>query len=178
MERNRQKPLSIAKITRPKLSVLLERKRLFKLLDSAGKKPIIWLSAPAGSGKTTLVASYLDRRGGACPRPKRATRRIAPPKSTAIWYSVDAGDTDIASFFYYMGIAAKKAAPRYKKTLPLLTPEYLAGIPTFTRRWFENLFGRLSGLNCLTGGSPKTGRFTESPLHCTSKPMAGLRAWY
>ncbi|MBI5874912.1 MAG: hypothetical protein HZB81_03545 [Deltaproteobacteria bacterium] len=117
---------SISKITRPKLSAPIERKRLFKLLDSAGKKPIVWLSAPAGSGKTTLVASYLDCR-----------------KLPCIWYSVDEGDADLATFFYYMGLAAKKAAPRYKKPLPLLTPEYLAGIPTFTRRWFENLYSRL-----------------------------------
>ena len=39
-----------------------------------------------------------------------------------------------------MGLAAKKAKPGYKKPLPLLTPEYLAGISTFTRRYFEILF--------------------------------------
>ena len=43
-----------------------------------------------------------------------------------------------------MGLAGRKAAPRFKKPLPLLTPEYLLGIPTFTRRYFEELFLRLS----------------------------------
>ena len=42
-----------------------------------------------------------------------------------------------------MGHAAKKAIPRKRKPLPLLTPEYLQGIPTFTLRYFENLFNRL-----------------------------------
>jgi DNA-binding SARP family transcriptional activator len=42
-----------------------------------------------------------------------------------------------------MGMAARKAAPRYKKALPLLTQEYLMGIPVFTRRYFEELFRRL-----------------------------------
>lgn len=84
------------------------------------------MDAQAGSGKTTLIASYLDAR-----------------KLPCIWYQVDAGDGDIASFFYYMGLAGKKAAPRYKKPLPLLTPEYLQGIPVFTRRYFEELFHRL-----------------------------------
>jgi len=128
-----QGKVSIAKITRPKITGIIPRKRLFSLLDAERNSPVVWISAPAGSGKTTLTANYLDDR-----------------KLPSLWYRVDEGDADIASFFYYMGIAAKKAAPRYKKPLPLLTPEYLAGIPTFTRRWFENLFGRLSGLNCLS----------------------------
>jgi hypothetical protein len=56
---------------------------------------------------------------------------------------VDEGDADIASFFYYLGLAGKKAAPRIKRPLPLLTPEYGLGIPTFTRRYFEDLCSRL-----------------------------------
>lgn len=120
------KKTSITKITRPKLSGVVLRKRLFSLLDGGRKKPVMWIAAPAGSGKTTLVASWLDDR-----------------KLPCIWYQVDAGDGDVASLFYYMGQAAKKAAPRYKKPLPLLTPEYLLGIPVFTRRYFEELFARL-----------------------------------
>lgn len=123
----KQETFSISKITRPRISGVIERKRLFKLLDRSGKKPIIWVSAPAGSGKTTLISSYLD----ACKLP-------------CIWYQVDEGDADISTFFYYMGLAAKKAAPRYRKSLPLLTPEYLMGIPTFTKRYFEELYRRIA----------------------------------
>ena len=118
--------VSTVKISRPKVSGVAPRTRLFRLLDSSRKKPVVWISGPAGSGKTTLAASWLDAR-----------------KLPCIWYQVDEGDGDIASFFYHMGLAAKKAAPRYKKPLPLLTPEYLQGIPTFTRRYFEELFRRL-----------------------------------
>jgi LuxR family transcriptional regulator, maltose regulon positive regulatory protein len=42
-----------------------------------------------------------------------------------------------------LGLAAKKAAPHQRKSLPLLTPEYLLGIPTFTHRYFEQLYSRL-----------------------------------
>jgi two-component SAPR family response regulator len=87
---------------------------------------VIWLSAPAGSGKTTLIASYLTER-----------------KLKSLWYQVDEGDSDIATFFYYMRLAAKKVAPRRRTLLPLLTPEYSLGIPTFTLRYFENLYSRL-----------------------------------
>jgi LuxR family transcriptional regulator, maltose regulon positive regulatory protein len=123
----RQRQLSIAKITRPKITGVYERKRLFKLLDQGRDKPVTWISGPAGSGKTTLVGSYLDAR-----------------KLPCLWYQMDEGDGDIATFFYYMGLAAKKAAPRVRKPLPLLTPEYAFGIPTFTRRFFEELFSRLN----------------------------------
>jgi len=115
-----------AKISQPRLSEAFARKRLFKLLDGGRKKPVTWISGPAGSGKTTLIASYLDARDLPC-----------------IWYSVDGGDADIASFFYYLGLAAKQATPRFRKPLPLLTPEYLLGIPAFTRGFFEDLYSRL-----------------------------------
>ncbi len=117
---------AIAKISRPNAASLIHRKRLFRLLDNARKQPALWVAGPAGSGKTSLIASYLDARGLPC-----------------LWYDVDAGDADIASFFYYLGLAAQKAAPRCRKPLPLFTPEYLHGLATFARRYFETLYSRL-----------------------------------
>jgi two-component SAPR family response regulator len=90
------------------------------------RRPAIWVASPAGSGKTTLVSSYLQAR-----------------KIPCLWYQTDSGDSDIATFFYYMGLAAKKAAPRFRKSLPLLTPEYRMGVPVFARRYFEELYKRL-----------------------------------
>lgn len=117
-----------AKITKPTVSGIFQRERLFRLIDAGRKRPIIWISAPAGSGKTTLVANYLDVRNQPC-----------------LWYVVDERDGDIASFFYYMGCAAgKEFVPVRNHPLPLLTPEYLQGIPTFTKRYFEHLYARFS----------------------------------
>lgn len=114
---------NLTKIIHPRVSGIVPRVRLFNLLDSGREKSITWISGPGGSGKTTLVASYLDAR-----------------KMPCLWYEVDEGDGDLATFFYYMGQAAKRAAPRSRKTLPFLTPEYLQGITTFTLRYFENLY--------------------------------------
>ncbi len=118
--------MGIAKITRPTLPKVYSRTRLFKILDNGRSRSITWISGPAGSGKTTLAASWLDSR-----------------KLSYLWYHVDPGDADLASFFYYLGLAAKKAAPRNKRPLPLLTPEYLMDVPTFSRRYFENLCARV-----------------------------------
>jgi DNA-binding SARP family transcriptional activator len=96
------------------------------MLDDHREKPVTWVSGPAGSGKTTLVSSYLRSNELPC-----------------LWYRVDAGDADIATFFYYMGMTAKKAASDGHPPLPLFTPEYLMGIPVFAKRYFEELYSRL-----------------------------------
>jgi len=116
----------IAKIALPVFSGTFPRKRLFRTLDRAGKRAIVWISGPAGCGKTTLASTYLSARKVPC-----------------LWYRLDESDGDASSFFYYMGLAARRADPRKGKPLPLLTPEYLPGLPTFSKRYFENLFGRL-----------------------------------
>ncbi len=116
---------AIAKIIRPRLSGVLPRPRLFRILNQ-NRTPVTWVTGPPGSGKTTLVASYLDTR-----------------KLSCIWYQIDQGDGDIATFFYYLGLAGDRAAPRVRRPLPLLTPEYRAGITAFTRQYFEDLFGRI-----------------------------------
>lgn len=117
---------SASKISAPEVSGTVERERLFRLLDRGRGKPVIWVAAPAGSGKTTLVSGWLHHR-----------------KVAFIWYQVDAGDGDPATFFMYFGLAARMAVPKRPKPLPLLTPEYLMGIPVFTRRFFEDVCSRL-----------------------------------
>ena len=114
------------KFNQPSLGNVAPRERLNCSLDEALYRPVLWITAPGGSGKTTLVADYLESR-----------------KLNCLWYQVDQGDSDIATFFYFMGQAAKKAAPHRRKPLPLFTKEYLSAIPSFSRRFFENFFTRL-----------------------------------
>lgn len=117
---------SLAKITRPNPAGILPRERLFRRLDQTRAGPVIFIDAPPGAGKTSLVSSYI------------ADRRLS-----CLWYQVDERDADAASFFYFMGLAARKAAPRYRRPLPLLTPEYGFGVATFARSYFETLYARL-----------------------------------
>lgn len=117
---------SIAKVTRPSPIGVLNRERLFKLLDRGAKKAVVLVSGHAGSSKTTLLSSYIEARG-----------------LPNIWYRLDVGDSNAAEFFHYMGLVGKMAAPRRRSPLPHLTPEYLMGMTAFTRHFFENLFGRL-----------------------------------
>lgn len=115
----------LAKLTRPNAQGLVKRERLFAQLDAAARQRVVWIGAPAGSGKTSLVSSYLDSR-----------------KLKGIWYQVDSGDADIASFFYYLGLAVSYATPRRPPFSLLLTPEYLPNFSFFLRRFFRELFQR------------------------------------
>jgi DNA-binding SARP family transcriptional activator len=134
----RQAP-PLAKITRPVPSCVIQRERLFRRLDQGRHHPVIWISGPAGSGKTTLASSYVESRALPC-----------------LWYQVDAGDADLATFFYYLGLAGKRASPRSRRPLPALTPEYLLGVPEFSRNFFESL--------CRRVGAPATLVFDNCQL--------------
>lgn len=120
---------AMAKFARPNTKGALLRDTLFQVLNDLRSKPIIWIQGPAGAGKTTLVSSYLEAFGIPC-----------------LWYQIDEGDRDAASFFYYLQQAAQSIQSENKKRsqLPLLTPEYLAGLSLFTRRFFEQLFKELN----------------------------------
>lgn len=109
-----------AKISRPRLDAVYPRTRLFELLDGFASAPVTWISAPAGAGKTLLADSYLRERS-----------------LPGIWYQLDEGDADAATFFYYLGLAAQAARSRKRGALPLLRPEHQAGLNTFTRHFFD-----------------------------------------
>ena len=115
----------LAKLTPPTMPKVVERSRLFRRLDRTTKAPLTWIAAPPGAGKTTLLASYAKRR-----------------HKSLLWYRLDSGDADPASFFHYLGVAVQVTAPRFRKQLPHFTPEYFAGLPIFTQRFFEALGAR------------------------------------
>ena len=113
---------SLAKLTRPRLHEAVERGRLFAQLDRARRrKSAICIVGPPGAGKTTVVAAWLDSR-----------------EISGIWYQVDPGDADLATFFYYLGEAARPFAKKDRPALPLLTPEYQHDLAGFSRRCDRN----------------------------------------
>ncbi|VAW85688.1 hypothetical protein MNBD_GAMMA17-958 [hydrothermal vent metagenome] len=116
-----------SKIIYPRTAKIIHRSRLFNVINEARHQAkIIWIAAPGGSGKTTLVSSYLEQN-----------------QVAHCWYQIDEDDRDLATFFHYLGLAGKLAAPRRKKAVPKLTPEYQQRVPTFTRHFFSDLSSRL-----------------------------------
>jgi DNA-binding SARP family transcriptional activator len=118
--------VTLGKTARPSLARILPRERLFTLLDRGREGPAVWVAGPPGCGKTTLVASYLDH--------------AALP---SLWYQLDDGDGDVATFFYYLGLAAEEFEDGEAPPLPLFAPEYQAAPAVFARRFFQSLYARL-----------------------------------
>jgi len=122
-----QRTAALPKITRPKPRRVLTRTRVFHVLDQAQELPVVWVMAPPGAGKTTLVSHYLEKRD-----------------RKHLWYQVDAGDNDIADLFHYLSLAARPLTRRVRKPLPRFAPEYLTDIDAFFRLFFRELFARLA----------------------------------
>jgi ATP/maltotriose-dependent transcriptional regulator MalT/DNA-binding SARP family transcriptional activator len=140
--------IPLAKLSRPRVGKVVPRKRLFSSLDALRQKPVVWIAAHPGAGKTTLLASFLEAR-----------------KVSSLWYQVDSGDADPASFFYHLGLAArslgraKAAAP-----MPLLTPEFLGDVAAFSRRFFRELYQRMGVKSALVLDNLHEAP-EDSPLH-------------
>jgi DNA-binding SARP family transcriptional activator len=115
----------LGKFTRPRPVSALPRPRLFRALDLALRRPVAWVSGAPGAGKTTLASTYLARR-----------------RLRTLWYRMQADDADPATFFHYFALACAKPGQR-TPALPHLTPEYLASLGAFSRRFFERAWSEL-----------------------------------
>lgn len=115
----------LAKLTPPQVGHLVPRDRLFTLLDALRAHPLVWLAAPPGAGKTSLVASWLQAR-------RRPT----------LWLQLDAADADPASFFHHLGLALCMLGD-HAAALPPFTPDDADRVALFARRWFRQAFAAL-----------------------------------
>lgn len=115
--------MAVAKVQPPRASRVLPRERLFACLDAAREHAATWVFGPPGAGKTTLAASWLRARG-----------------VRALWYQLDAGDADPASFFHYLGLAAAQFDRRRASTLPRYSPAAAMTPAAFGREFFRGLF--------------------------------------
>ncbi len=110
------------KVIRPVAAGFCLRQRLFALMcreDAAA----VYVYGPPGAGKTVLVSSHIESLRLRC-----------------IWYHVDEGDCDIATFFHYFAQAVQAAFPQRVVALPKFTPEYGLGLPAFARQYCRTLF--------------------------------------
>lgn len=120
------------KVTRPVLRGSLPRDRLYRVLDETRDRPVVWVSGPPGCGKTTLISGYIESHRLPC-----------------LWYHVDEGDADIASFFRYMRLAAGQFAPGKRNPLPSPGPASAARASPFVRRYFADLFKQIGSPSVL-----------------------------
>ncbi len=83
--------LLLSKFSPPRLHpFLLDRSRLFALLDASRACHLTLISAPAGFGKTTLVCQWM------------AARRTQPDFPSLAWVSLEPADNDRLRFWRYL----------------------------------------------------------------------------
>lgn len=153
-----------AKLLPPRLPDILHRERLYECFDRLQPSTMLWLAGPAGSGKTTLVAGYAAQRG-----------------LNALWYRMDAGDADVASFFHHLTLAAQAVTRRRKAFLPVFAPECWLDVEIYARRFFQALAAALPSPLLLVFDNvhdvpPKTGSSVYDALRCGLEEMpSGIR---
>ena len=114
----------VAKLVAPRARQIVRRGRVLGAIHRALRSGACWVAAPGGYGKTIAVRDYLQKTG-------------APH----IWYRVDEGDQDVASFFHYMALSVRGLRPR--TVLPAFGPEYADQLLPFARRFFRAYLAKL-----------------------------------
>ena len=113
---------ALGKLNPPRLGRTIDRDRLFEEIEQFSAAPGLWIAGPPGIGKSTLVATYLNRRALPC-----------------VWLQLDAGDIDPATFVHFLGAAAAPLAGRRQLRLPLPSADDLRDVPDLIRRCFRRL---------------------------------------
>ncbi len=99
-----QRPLLTPKLRLPRQrSFLVPRERLFAQLDAGMERKLTLVSAPAGSGKTTLVSAWAARL------PRQGGPGVA-------WLSLDEGDNDPVRFWRYVIAACQTLHPSIRQS--------------------------------------------------------------
>jgi LuxR family maltose regulon positive regulatory protein len=114
----------IAKLVAPRAKRIVRRARVLSAIDRTLRAGACWVAAPAGYGKTIAITDYVQK--------------AAVPY---IWYRVDEGDQDVASFFHYMALSVQGG--RAGQTLPAFGAEYADQLFPFARRFFRAYLARL-----------------------------------
>ncbi len=112
---------------------LVERPRLLERLGRGAEARLTLVSAPAGFGKTTLLANWLAETPET-PERSAADRRVA-------WLSLDPADNDPASFWAYVLAAFQAAVPG----VGAAAAELLASTPASTDAMLTTLLNELAG---------------------------------
>lgn len=115
--------VAVAKVTPPRTSPAAVPIAVLETLVSA-QSPVLWLAAPAGSGKTTLASMLARRRGDPC-----------------AWLRLDEADADAASFLVHLTEALRVAGIVAAPPTRPISREHLPALTTYARLLLRELLG-------------------------------------
>ncbi len=115
-----------AKLTRPHVEGTQVRPRLEERFQSIPDGGLMWIWAPAGSGKTTLTSSV-----------------IAKQTSDCLWYLLDQSDADLTSFYNKMALCVEELAGGTQEIVAHLGASQTSNPEALARSFFQDAFARL-----------------------------------
>ena len=120
-----ERPAQAGKLSPPRLGRVFDRERLFLHLDEQRDAPALWLGAAPGAGKSTLIATWLQRGG-----------------AHTLWFQVDPSDADPATFAQSLDdlLIRSAAAPA---VLPSFRADDLSDLAGWLRRRLHALLPHL-----------------------------------
>ncbi|MGB0385985.1 MAG: LuxR C-terminal-related transcriptional regulator [Ardenticatenaceae bacterium] len=120
-------------IPRPRAD-LVSRPRLIDQLDEGARRKLTLVSAPAGFGKTSLIADWAR---------EIAFRAVGAEVPKLAWVSLDGGDNDVGRFFAYFIVALQTIEPQLGTSLltALQSPQ-----PPEVNEFLPTLINELSSL--------------------------------
>ncbi len=150
-----RRTVALAKTTRPSTAVIVPRERLFQRIDADARRSLVWICGPAGSGKTSLAASYVAERERLC-----------------LWYELDPDDEDEATFFHYFSEAVTKHLLPPDRLPPPIGAGAADDVGRFARAYFREVYSqtRTPWVLVLDGFSPAS---PESRLYDVLDAAAG-----
>ncbi len=113
---------AMGRVRPPQHGRVLQRKRLFRALDSLTDSPALWIHGIPGIGKTTLVATYLEARGTA-----------------SMWLQLDASVNDPIVFLQFLNLALSDAATMQEGSLSAPIDDDLNDVVGLFRRRFQQI---------------------------------------
>ena len=116
-----KRPTSI-KTIRPNLRYVYFRERAFNEIDQKRDYPMIWIEGQAGSGKTTLVSSYLEKNNCNC-----------------FWYRISESDNNLVEFLYRFSSELSSFLPKTSQSLDMLSLPFQPDIKSLFKSMFSEL---------------------------------------
>jgi len=140
-------PVISSKLTPPLISGILRRDRLLNYLDSV-VKPLIWVSAPGGAGKTTLIADWIEARQLDC-----------------IWLRLDGSDSSPSTFFQHLLLSIQQTLPHTALNLESFTQAYALDPVNYVLRQLDTIITENPEKNLLLVLDDYHNLKQESPVH-------------
>jgi len=150
------------KLSRPRLARVHPRERLFRRLDECLEHSAAWVSGEAGTGKTTLISSYLEVR-----------------KLPALWYRVGCADMDATACCHHLQDIVNRAAPGRASAPPIVAAAKTSNKAPSWRQFFGTLYASIGASRVLVMDNSQealsSAAFRSFLLAAISEASIGIR---